>query len=85
MIGSNFGTAASGRPFRFPSAGYRTAMTDREDGVWRDEERLPLSELKQAMATWDTDGQNDASDNDTGQAPESAQARPSTTGDTGPH
>jgi hypothetical protein len=85
VIGSTFGTAASGRPFRFPAAGYRTPMTDRENGVWRDEERLPLSELKQAMATWDTDGQGDASDNDTGQERESPDARPSTTGNTGPH
>ena len=61
-------------------------MTDRDnDGVWRDEERLPLSELNQAMATWDTDGQNDPSDNDTGQEPEAADPRPSTTGRTGPH
>ncbi|WP_328460238.1 hypothetical protein OHA21_29280 [Actinoplanes sp. NBC_00393] len=61
-------------------------MTDREhDGVWRDEEKLPLSELTKAMATSDIDGQNDPSDNDTGQEPAAADARPSTTGRTGPH
>ncbi|WP_229069866.1 hypothetical protein [Actinoplanes sp. DH11] len=61
-------------------------MTDREqDGVWRDEEKLPLDELNRAMATWDIDGQNDASDNDTGQEPEESGSRPSTTGHTGPH
>ena len=41
-------------------------MTNPEDGVWRDEERLPVSELSQAMASWDLDGQNDATDNDAG-------------------
>ncbi|MEV0898594.1 hypothetical protein [Actinoplanes sp. NPDC049802] len=62
-------------------------MTDsrEEDGVWRDEERLPLDQLNQAMATWDTDGQNDPGDNDTGQEPASPDQRPSTTGRTGPH
>ena len=64
--------------------GYATTMTDPNDGVWRDEEKLPLSELNQAMATWDTDGQNDTSDNDTGQQPKT-DPRPSTTGNTGPH
>ena len=35
-------------------------MTDpADDGVWRDEEKLPVSELSKAMATWDTDGQGD--------------------------
>lgn len=29
------------------------------DGVWRDEERLPLSELTRAMATYSQDGQVD--------------------------
>ncbi len=29
------------------------------DGVWRDEERLPLDELNQAMATYSHDGQVD--------------------------
>ncbi len=60
-------------------------MTDPNDGVWRDEERLPLSELTKAMATSDTDGQNDPSDNDTGQEPAEVEARPSTTGRSGPH
>ena len=65
--------------------GYRSGMTDsRNDEPWRDEERLPLSELNKAMATWDTDGQNDATDNDSGQEPSTDQ-RPSTTGPTGPH
>jgi hypothetical protein len=40
-------------------------MTD-NDGVWRDEEKLPVSELSQAMASWDLDGQNDPTDNDAG-------------------
>jgi hypothetical protein len=34
-------------------------MTNPEDGVWRDEERLPVSELSKAMASWDLDGQSD--------------------------
>ena len=69
-------------------------MTDQTgDGVWRDEEKLPVSELSQAMASWDTDGQNDPTDNDAGEeqafghgaeAPEGSD-RPSTTGRTGPH
>ena len=36
-----------------------------DDGVWRDEEKLPLSELDKAMASSDTDGQNDLNDDDT--------------------
>jgi hypothetical protein len=36
------------------------------DGVWRDEEKLPVSELSQAMASWDLDGQGDATGNDAG-------------------
>ncbi|WP_433791179.1 hypothetical protein [Actinoplanes sp. CA-252034] len=62
-------------------------MTDsRDNETWRDEERLPLSELNKAMATWDTDGQNDATDNDAGAEPVvTAGERPSTTGHTGPH
>jgi hypothetical protein len=39
-------------------------MTD--DGVWRDEEKLPMSELGNAMASWDLDGQGDPTDNDAG-------------------
>ncbi|GIF17580.1 hypothetical protein BJ973_009455 [Actinoplanes tereljensis] len=54
-----------------------------DDGVWRDEQKLPLSELDQAMATWDTDGQNDPSDNETGAEP--TDDEPSTTGHTGPN
>ncbi|GAA0574423.1 hypothetical protein GCM10010172_68830 [Paractinoplanes ferrugineus] len=55
-----------------------------DDGVWRDEEKLPLSELDKAMATWDTDGQNDPSDNDSG-IEVTDDGPPSTTGHTGPH
>ena len=63
-------------------------MTDsrENDGVWRDEERLPLDQLTRAMATSDIDGQNDPSDNDSGQEPAiTVGDRPSTTGHTGPH
>ncbi|WP_250008967.1 hypothetical protein [Actinoplanes sp. M2I2] len=56
-----------------------------DDGVWRDESKLPLSELDKAMATWDTDGQNDATGNDSGQEPIQEGARPSTTPHTGPN
>jgi len=36
---------------------------------WRDEEKLPISELKQAMATYSADGQvDDASGGDVGAA-----------------
>jgi hypothetical protein len=43
-------------------------MTDAAgDGVWRDEEKLPVSELSKAMASWDIDGQNDPTDNDAGE------------------
>jgi hypothetical protein len=71
-------------------------MTD-NDGVWRDEEKLPVSELSQAMASWDIDGQNDPTDNDAGEeqafghgervqgSDPDRQDRPSTTGRTGPH
>ena len=55
-----------------------------DDGTWRDEQKLPLSELDKAMASWDTDGQNDPSDNDSGQEP-ADDGPPSTTGHTGPH
>ncbi|MEV6632589.1 hypothetical protein AB0M54_17750 [Actinoplanes sp. NPDC051470] len=34
-------------------------MTNSDEGVWRDEEKLPLSELNQAMATFSQDGQAD--------------------------
>jgi hypothetical protein len=37
------------------------------DGAWRDEERLPLSELNRAMATYSADGQvDDATGGDAG-------------------
>ena len=73
-------------------------MSDEQSkGVWRDEEKLPLSELNKAMASWDLDGQNDPTDNDAGaeqafgngaQVEAGAGSdtdRPSTTGRTGPH
>jgi len=55
-----------------------------DDGVWRDEEKLPVGELGKAMASWDTDGQNDPADNDAGQEP-ATEERPSTTPHTGPN
>jgi hypothetical protein len=72
-------------------------MTDKaDDGVWRDEEKLPVAELSKAMASWDTDGQNDPTDNDAGEeevfgndafveGETDRGSRPSTTGRTGPH
>jgi hypothetical protein len=74
-------------------------MTDRAEGVWRDEDKLPVSELSKAMASWDTDGQGDDTGNDVGaeqaaavtpERDESADDpdrafRPSTTGHTGPN
>jgi hypothetical protein len=42
-------------------------MTDREDGVWRDEEKTSVQDLSEAMASWDTDGQGDPTDNDAGE------------------
>jgi hypothetical protein len=42
-------------------------MSDETEGVWRDEEKLPLSELTQAMAMSPGDGQvDDESGNDAG-------------------
>lgn len=42
-------------------------MSDETDGVWRDEEKLPLSELTRAMAMSPGDGQvDDESGNDAG-------------------
>ncbi|AGL19628.1 hypothetical protein [Actinoplanes sp. N902-109] len=41
-------------------------MTDREDGVWRDENKTSVRDLSNAMASWDTDGQGDATGNDAG-------------------
>lgn len=77
-------------------------MTDREDaGVWRDEDKLSVQDLSEAMATWDTDGQGDPTGNDAGEeqafghgAQVTTEAgetdpdreyRPSTTGRGGPH
>jgi hypothetical protein len=34
-------------------------MTNQEEGAWRDDRKLPLSELNQAMATYSQDGQVD--------------------------
>jgi hypothetical protein len=58
-------------------------MTEPAESAWRDEEELPLNELKQAMATWDTDGQNEPNDNDTGNQP-GDDVPPSTVGPSGP-
>lgn len=45
----------------------RGEQTGREDGVWRDEERLPLADLNRAMATSSLDGQfDDVTGNDAG-------------------
>ena len=41
-------------------------MTDREDGVWRDEDKTSVKDLSEAMASWDLDGQGDPTDNDAG-------------------
>ncbi|WDZ82205.1 hypothetical protein [Micromonospora cathayae] len=42
-------------------------MTDNDPTVWRDEERLPLSELDKAVATSPVDGQaDDVTGNDAG-------------------
>ena len=41
-------------------------MTDREDGVWRDEDKTSVRDLSAAMASWDLDGQGDPTDNDAG-------------------
>ncbi len=54
-----------------------------DDGVWRDEEKTPLSELNKAMASWDTDGQNEPNDNSSGGEPDND--LPSTTGPSGPN
>jgi len=41
---------------------------DRDDGAWRDEERLRLAELGRAMATYSQEGQaDDVTGNDAGQ------------------
>ncbi|HEY0697119.1 MAG TPA: hypothetical protein VGD43_04845, partial [Micromonospora sp.] len=42
-------------------------MTDRDDHVWRDEERIPLRELERAMASPAGDGEvDDVTGNDAG-------------------
>ena len=49
-------------------SGYAVIMADdKGDGVWRDDEKLPLGELTKAMASWDLDGQGDPTDNDAGE------------------
>ncbi len=58
------GTRAAGwQPFARQVAGYPYAMTGRDDdttgGAWRDERRLPLSELSRAVATSAANGQVD--------------------------
>ena len=73
-------------------------MTTDESAVWRDEERLPLSELSDAMATSAADGQvDDVTGNDAGAEEEFGHdqrprertgehtLRPSPTGRQGPH
>ncbi len=55
--GGRFGIRVPGTPI---------TMTDREDGVWRDEEKTSVKDLSEAMASWDTDGQGDPTDNDAG-------------------
>lgn len=60
------------------------------DGVWRDEEKLPVDELKRAMATYSADGQvDDVTGNDAGAeaafGDEDLLPRPSPEGRTGPH
>ncbi|MCW6010724.1 hypothetical protein K1W54_40170 [Micromonospora sp. CPCC 205371] len=65
-----------------------------DDGVWRDEEKLPVEELTRAMGVSSQDGQvDDVTGNDAGA--EAAfghdedipdhEDRPTTTGRTGPH
>ncbi|MDQ7903179.1 hypothetical protein RB614_01420 [Phytohabitans sp. ZYX-F-186] len=64
-------------------------MSDETDGVWRDEEKLPLSELSRAMAMSPGDGQvDDESGNDAGmvQAEEEVQREvDGAEGDPDPH
>lgn len=60
------------------------------DGVWRDEEKLPVEELNRAMATYSADGQvDDGTGNDAGAEAafgnEDLSQRPSPDGRTGPH
>lgn len=74
----------------------RDPTPEAADGVWRDEERLPLSELARAMATYSTDGQQDdvtgqdagseaAFGHDEVPAGQEETFRPSPEGRTGPH
>jgi hypothetical protein len=42
-----------------PIRGTRPRMANSDEGAWRDEQKLPLSELTQAMATYSQDGQVD--------------------------
>ena len=43
-------------------------MTDQQpESAWRNEDKLSVESLSEAMATWDTDGQNDPTDNDAGE------------------
>ena len=60
------------------------------DGVWRDEDRLPVDELNRAMATYSSDGQvDDVTGNDAGAEQEFGEdplpPRPSPDGRTGPN
>lgn len=73
-------------------------MTTEDGAVWRDEERLPLAELSDAVAVSPTDGQvDDVTGNDAGAEEEFGHdarprergeehvLRPSPTGRQGPH
>ena len=60
------------------------------DGVWRDEDKLPVDELNRAMATYSADGQvDDETGNDAGAEAafggDEHSGRPSPDGRTGPH
>jgi hypothetical protein len=53
---------------RRPLPGSHPYMTDEKpEGAWRDEDKLSVESLSDAMATWDTDGQGDPTDNDAGE------------------
>ena len=63
-------------------------MSDETNGVWRNEEKLPLSDLTRAMAMSPGDGQGDESGNDAGmvQADEDVQRKvDETEGEPDPH
>jgi hypothetical protein len=64
-------------------------MSADTDGVWRDEEKLPLSELTRAMALSPGDGEvDDASGNDSGAVEAEEEVRrdiDDTTGEPDPH